>query len=96
MNKYQKAFDYLASNGTHETLNYWGDMIEVETEHGEESLNLLRELVDKETPMKPTSRKVDFINWNHYCKCGEMLDSYRDYRCNECGQKLDWTEENND
>lgn len=89
MNKYQEALDYLVSNGTHETLYSWGDEIEVETEHGEESLNLLQELVDKATPMKPRYR----LSGNIKCGCGlQMYEEQQDwYRyCASCGQKIDW------
>ena len=87
-NKYQEALEYLISNGTHTTEYSWEDEIETETERGEESVNLLQELVDKETPMKL------------YCgrKCGKCkfhipIKSRGDIYCNGCGQKIDWSDE---
>lgn len=93
MNKYQKALDYLISNGTHETLYSWGDEFEVETEHGEESRKLLQELVARETPMKPNGIKCP--------KCGSWgmenthTGTLHYHRCRnvECEQLLDWSKD---
>ena len=97
MNKYQEALNYLVSDGTHKTLHSWGDEIEVETEHGEESLNLLQELVDKATPMKPTKLE----NGKYSCDSCAMAFTVKYLKnrflshtyCDVCGQKLDWSDE---
>ena len=75
MNKYQEALNFLD----------W----HCEVTHQEQQ-DILQELIDKETPMKPIDGK--------WCKCGkptELNPSFGDYgvyrtpRC-ECGQVIDW------
>lgn len=66
----------------------------VESDHyDEEDINLLQELVDKETPVLVTDIHVD----EFYCpKChAEITHDISNYGarpkyCEECGQKLDW------
>lgn len=92
MHKYQEAFDFIvtATNG--------GDGIKKE-------LNILSELVDKETPMKPEKAKPlkeDVRIGNGIfgkgttiitkCpRCGYWVRKTMKY-CNDCGKKLDWEE----
>ena len=59
-----------------------------------EELNIIQELVDKETPKKPT-----FLNYggykigNWHCpNCDSILLNKRSY-CEDCGQALDWSDE---
>ena len=88
MNKYQEALDYLISNGTHTTVYSWGDEIEVETERGEESVNLLLELVDKVTPLKPRYAYLDKIELGVYgCPKCDLIINHKCNYCLECGQK---------
>ncbi len=97
MNKYQEALDYIISNGTHTTEYSWGDEIELETEHGEESVNLLQELVDKETPMKPKYISLLTNPPKHKVVCSNFHGPYleRVFKfCPSCGQKIDWGYEN--
>lgn len=66
-----------------------------------EDITILKELVDKATPMKvdlSTERKEDYTGEDWYyqryydCpKCNEEIERYVDY-CPYCGQKLDWIE----
>lgn len=55
-----------------------------------EDLDLIKELVDKETPMKPTHRDIGHWKNSPHCKkCDEMLLINLNY-CSNCGQKIDW------
>ena len=95
--EYQEALDYLVSNGTHTTEYSWEDEIEVETERGEESVNLLQKLVDKETPMKP----IKLGDNKFSCKSCAMAFTVKNLKnrflshnyCHVCGQRIDWSEE---
>ena len=61
-----------------------------------EDLKLIQELVDKETPMKVEWRGV-LAEGTPYCpKCKWycLSETYTNrYRCRECNQKLDWSDE---
>ena len=60
------------------------------------SMDLLKELVDKETPMKLEETDVetdkDCFNW--ICpRCKSFHSESEGYQyCSECGQKLDWSD----
>lgn len=76
-NKYQEALNFLD----------W----HCEVKHTKQQA-LLKELVDKETPMKPRYRPSGNIK----CGCGlQMYEEQQDwYRyCASCGQKIDWSDE---
>ena len=63
----------------------------VESEHyDEEDIAILQELVDKETPMKPIRKgKLNSL----YCpKCDRPLMFEGTICCDKCGQKLDWSD----
>ena len=79
MSKYQEALNYLD----------WF----CEKPHQEQQ-DLLQELIDKETPIKPINQfKVDFGLGNvGNCVCGAEVN-YQQIYCDVCGQKLDWSEE---
>ena len=57
------------------------------------SLNAFKELVDKETPMKPEYvRKID--DEVYLCpKCNKVLSAEDEKYCGRCGQRLDWRDE---
>lgn len=90
MNKheeYQEAFDY-----------YW----KIYEEHhlgmlARHYIDMLKELVDKETPKKPIKGKVIYNTFEniitHHCECGRELSLNNAY-CPKCGQKLDWSDKN--
>lgn len=66
----------------------------------DEELNTLQELVDKETSMKPKPQNPYLATEEkYYCpKCGELLGhgiikSELFKYCSDCGQKLDWEEQ---
>ena len=84
MNKYQNALRKISrSIGDHNWFN-------------EYQINLLKELVDKETPMKPI-----YLGGNKYsCKnCSMAFELSSKVRfvnnqyCDVCGQKIDWSDE---
>lgn len=86
MNKYQDALNSLNPNYIGEQEYSWRKATEI-----------LQELVDKETPMKVTEIYTD----EYYCpNCGnETLRfkyhaEYTHKYCLNCGQKLDWSDEN--
>lgn len=95
MNKYQEALQIIR-----EVLHSWF----ITKRSGEKTLlgnqiNTLQELVDKETPKKPS-----FLNYGGYklgnwhcpnCDSIIILDSRKPKppkRCEECDQLLDWSE----
>lgn len=53
-------------------------------------LTILQELVDKETPMKPVRKGK--LNWLHCPRCDKSLYFENQPRCQDCGQKLDWSD----
>ena len=73
MNKYQEALDWLM-DGNDSCGTEW---------------DLLQELVDKATPMKPTP----YIKNIGTCKSCEDSVHRLDNYCPNCGQKIDWSEE---
>ena len=79
MNKYQDALNFL---------DFY-----CEVRHVEEYI-LLHKLVEKETPMKPINQyPIDFGLGNYgECKRCNNGVNYQQNRCDNCGQKLDWTE----
>ncbi|WZU02655.1 hypothetical protein MGH68_07110 [Erysipelothrix sp. D19-032] len=74
MNKYQEALDRLK--------------LQENWQEGNE-LQILQELVDRETPIRPVEN-VDFLG-NIYCRqCNEVLDV--DWvSCPCCQHKIDWS-----
>ena len=88
MNKYQEAWDFI-------------NTVSASTDRNR--IMPLKELVDKETPMKPILRefinKYDCEDYEYLCgKCKAHL-SYHHWsrvdRCNdnECNQLVDWSDE---
>ena len=59
---------------------------------GEKVMNIMKELVERDTPMKPI---IDLEEDSGYCPmCNKIIWKHyirRDKNfCNRCGQKLDW------
>lgn len=78
MNKYQEAFEDLWSGCPNPKEQV-------------ESKEILQELVDKETPMKP--KFVNKLDWT--CpRCDAYHTKFVQYYCEYCGQKLDWSDSN--
>ena len=87
MNKYQKALNYL---------DWHCNVVHKKQQ------DLLQELVDRETPIKPILRefinKYDCEDYEYLCgKCKDHLAYHRGRvdRCNdnECNQLADWSDE---
>lgn len=88
MSKYQEALNKLDNIGEKDLYN----------ERYVEWVNVLKELVEKETPMKPKiEQQHDYVECHYVCsyeiclcpKCGVKI-SYADEYCSRCGQKLNW------
>ena len=87
MNKYQEALDFVKKH--------------LDSKQDLEKVEVLQELVDKTTPKKPINR----INYRtdinaYYCpNCNGFICNYydkdneRDDYCCNCGQALDWSDE---
>lgn len=64
----------------------------------DENLDLMYELAEKATPMKPKNKFLDqpvrYTNW--YCpRCGEQHKNlYPLNYCSNCGQRIDWSDYN--
>jgi len=55
------------------------------------NLDLLKELVKRATPMKPSIINY-FMGTNRgFCVCGNVVTSAHNF-CNYCGQYLDWSD----
>ena len=92
MNKYQEALDKLYDG-------YQNGMA------GRHYYDIVQELVNKETPMKPidkyTEKVRDYLNEDSfiyvnfetgYCpNCNKEVNENYTY-CNKCGQRLDWSD----
>lgn len=94
MNKYQEALDFLKSENVTAWSNYNLDLLN-------HNLDVIKELVDKETPKKPDyegdgyddNGQINYDTW--ICpNCRKRYEvDYDDYDyCPNCGQKLDWEE----
>ena len=94
MNKYQEALNKIKNYEFKK--NSWvydiGARITPETD-------ILQELVDKETPMKPTLRIDEKFNLKEYfCPiCNKESVTINNYypldRCEICGQRIDWSKD---
>ena len=89
MNKYQEAYKRLSSK----TYQY------ADTEGVYEDINVLGELVKKETPRKPIEIKYKLLyGWAcpHCASCvsNNKKRGHKDIKyCPNCGQRIDWGEE---
>lgn len=94
MNEYQEALRRIAFNYGLSALD--GDTNEIMDDNFNEDMKVIKELVDKETPMKPKNKyKIDFGvgNCGDCLKC-ESLVNYQMAYCPGCGQKIDWSDDN--
>ncbi|WP_050636165.1 hypothetical protein [Candidatus Stoquefichus sp. SB1] len=80
MNKYQKSLNTLRK----EYLN-----------NDSKECDILQELVDKATPKKPTKIYKRCPNCDHKVSWNYYADRKLNY-CPECGQRLDWSDEDVD
>lgn len=84
MNKYQEVLDKVKDDIEFAYERLFG--IKPLPKSREQELNLLQELVDKETPKKP-----GYFNGYRECpNCCSELEHTRSY-CEDCGQSLDWS-----
>lgn len=103
MNKYQDALEYMKANAVQEITNSYfrkhKALDGINFEEFDNNLTTLQELVDKETP-----KKVLIVNDEYVCPgClnGDRLSTYErecyphydNPRCGECGQALDWNDD---
>ena len=87
MNKYKKALNEIVNE-----LPYTSGIIQ-------KNLTTLNELVKKETPIKPIvedARNSGYsYGYSYICpKCNEVYVNVIHKYCNNCGQKLDWSDTN--
>ncbi len=90
MNKYQEAISYIADE--HLDIHYEGRPMNKDTE----MLLTLQELVDKVTPKKAILSQDQHIRYvtTYICpSCGNQFTGKISEHCYHCGQKLDWSEE---
>lgn len=96
MNKYQEAFNDIVNNGI--SVDYFNE--QTDKNDNENTILIIQELVDKETPKKVKMEKERLLNdfeiERHLCpSCDRQVKSilepeYYIYYCKNCGQKLDW------
>ena len=86
-NKYQEALDYFLDRDDGENVTVTCDWLLY--------AELLQELVEKETPLKPTNQVViDFGLGNAgNCKACNREVNYQNKYCDNCGKKIDWSDE---
>ena len=86
MNKYQEAFKRI-KNVVVFYINY---------NDYKNDLEYVQELVDKEIPMKPINQyPIDFGLGNYgECKRCNNGVNYQQNRCDDCGQVVDWSDDN--
>ena len=102
MIKYKEALNYIAINSLSLLINQGNKDNELIDWHYE-SVNLLQELIDKETPMKvinemyeyPVTNRTKMVKGFECPNCHQRLHTrYKRPYCAECGQKLDWGDSN--
>ena len=81
MDKYQEALDDVFSKHP------------MSKKRNLECKKLLQELVDKEKPMKLICKKSFGLYRTHCPRCNKVNNNIKD-RCDNCGQRLDWSETN--
>lgn len=93
MNKYIEALDFVKKH--------------LDSKQDIEKIEVLKELVDKETPKKPHEKYYQIICGvddtmnciDYHCpSCGKKVVSdivnYKEYRyCYHCGQAIDWSDD---
>lgn len=62
---------------------------------GEKVMNIMKELVERDTPMKVNSYAGSIFR-EYKCQCGQHFNSFDHLVeinfCPKCGQRLDWSE----
>lgn len=94
MNKHQEALDEIYSLA----LPCQEETYKHRSEYLRERYDLLKRLIDKETPMKVENIDLyidDYENYGGDCpKCGYPVNEKREPNyCGECGQAIDWSDE---
>ena len=84
MNKYQEALHKVKFIIDDE----WGNGVSDKNE----DIQVLQELVDKETPYKVDKYQMTGFAAVENCKCGKRVNELQRY-CMHCGQALDWRKE---
>lgn len=96
MNKYQDTFNHLKSLCSSSDYYKRGSLL---VPLFEKDLALLRELADKETPKKPIKFKYKLLYGWACPHCANDISNNRKRKhqdikyCPNCGQKLDWSED---
>lgn len=93
MNKYQEAYNLIFNELIPmPELNY------IDVKRLFDSMDLLQELVDKETPKKVLNKHKEYCFPSAYRlsgKCPNCKNHVDESKyCNRCGQKLDWSDTN--
>lgn len=87
-NKYQEALDKIMQINSDDFVDIGGYY--AQPKWFKDNINILQELVDKETPMKVVKWKLAQPE-TRCAKCGAGLERKHDY-CWGCGRKLDWSD----
>lgn len=101
MNKYQKALNRIKTINLDIVLNELGyekacdvsvyGIHDYPTLEMNEDIQILQDLVDEETPMKPNNFDKEYCMYN--CpNCSKVNATFKFSYCPHCGQKLDWSE----
>lgn len=91
---YQEALDII-----NERFDYMNEELHPKKHYQKPqfSLDTLQELIDKATPKKVIHMAIDDKEADYYycpnCKADVYMDNSYNY-CKNCGQALDWSEEN--
>lgn len=91
MNKYQEALNYFLDREEGDNMTVTIDWLD--------NAEMLQELIDRETPMKPyvpddTSTKI-YMFTSKCTNCGNSLSQTKKVSyCPRCGQRIDWSVEN--
>lgn len=90
MNKYQEALDKIAKHTNNPRSMYFN----LGANEPKKYLDLLQELVDKETPKKVLRYKSQvYISLPKCPICKTIPHTCTQKYCDECGQALDWSDE---
>ena len=91
MNKYQEALDRIKNK----VAIIDGEKMKIGLAYCN-TLPILQELVDKETPKKVKIKEFDNGEYGAYCpSCNSGMPFHWKMKyCPSCGQKLDWSDEN--
>lgn len=94
MNKYQEVLTDIRHSARHLNNLIYGcdDICDEYVDDILTDCDLLQELVDKATPIKP----IHHLNSFYRCKnCNELFQNHHyQNHCPNCGQALDWSDTN--